>query len=294
MTEIQTLDERSMTTAVPLNDHQQTKSSLTIADVLASDDFDYESLVTEDDEPVDNIASEKQQRLLTEPLYTAGEDLPFAGPFLVLANVGLFYHPQHPPVVPDVLFSLGVEVPDDWWMKQNRSYFVSQFGKLPEVVVEIVSNKKGNEDSTKLQLYSQIGVPYYVIFDSQKILSQDVLRVYKRDNTTQSYRHKSQPWFPEIRLGLKLWSGTYEGKEEVWLRWCDARGIVVPTGKEGVTQERLEKEKAQASEKIAQQQAELEYQRAELERQRAELERQQKEQLIVQLKALGIEPKIDD
>ena len=33
------------------------------------DDIDYESIITEDDEPVDSLISEKQMRLLTEPLY---------------------------------------------------------------------------------------------------------------------------------------------------------------------------------------------------------------------------------
>ena len=32
---------------------------------------DYDQFVTEDDAPVDNFFSEKQQRLLTEPLYSA-------------------------------------------------------------------------------------------------------------------------------------------------------------------------------------------------------------------------------
>jgi hypothetical protein len=46
-----------------------------------------DDLVTEDDTPVDNMFSEKQQRLLTEPLYSSWD----AGrPFLATANVGLF------------------------------------------------------------------------------------------------------------------------------------------------------------------------------------------------------------
>jgi hypothetical protein len=36
---------------------------------------DIQGLITEDDTPVDNLPSEKQQRLLTEPLYSA-----WAGP----------------------------------------------------------------------------------------------------------------------------------------------------------------------------------------------------------------------
>ncbi|MCY6488699.1 hypothetical protein [Leptolyngbya sp. GGD] len=43
--------------------------------------------VSEDDTPVDNLQSEKQQRLLVEPLYSAK---PIPSPFLAAANVGLF------------------------------------------------------------------------------------------------------------------------------------------------------------------------------------------------------------
>jgi len=47
-------------------------------------------LVTEDDTPVDNIFSERQQRLLTEPLYATAQFPGGERPFIALANVGLF------------------------------------------------------------------------------------------------------------------------------------------------------------------------------------------------------------
>ena len=87
-------------------------------------DIDIESLVTEDDTPVDNLPSEKQQRLLTEPLYSS-----WAGPgggrrFLAAANVGVFPERRNPAIVPDVLLSLDVQVHEHWWDKEHRSYFV--------------------------------------------------------------------------------------------------------------------------------------------------------------------------
>ena len=51
-------------------------------------------IVTEDDTPVDNIFSEKQQRLLTEPLYSSWTP---GRLFLAAANVGLFYGPSTAP-----------------------------------------------------------------------------------------------------------------------------------------------------------------------------------------------------
>lgn len=108
---------------------------------------DISHLVTEDDTPVDNLISEKQQRLLTASLYSS-----FSGdvPFIAMANVGLFYGIEQPALVPDVLLSLNVENPQDWSKKENRSYFIWEFGKPPDAVIEIVSNKVGNELGSKL------------------------------------------------------------------------------------------------------------------------------------------------
>ena len=49
---------------------------------------DIQHLVTEDDTPVDNMPSEKQQRLLTEPLYSSWAGPGAGRPFLAAANVG--------------------------------------------------------------------------------------------------------------------------------------------------------------------------------------------------------------
>ena len=57
-----------------------------------------ENLVTEDDEPVDNILSAKQQRLLTETLYSSWkpspseEDSDEPRNFFADANVGKFFY----------------------------------------------------------------------------------------------------------------------------------------------------------------------------------------------------------
>ncbi|MEO0456585.1 MAG: hypothetical protein AAF152_08380 [Cyanobacteria bacterium P01_A01_bin.114] len=81
---------------------------------------DITDLVIEDDEPVDNLPSEKQQRLLIDPLYASK---PIPSPFLAAANVGLFYAVKQPAIVPDVFVSLGVSMPADWSQKKNRAYF---------------------------------------------------------------------------------------------------------------------------------------------------------------------------
>lgn len=196
--------------------------------VVVFDTFDFETLVTEDETPVDNIASEKQQRLLTEPLYSS-----WAGPgagrtFLAAANVGILYHPQIAPIVPDVLVSLDVQVADDWREKHHQLYVCGVFGKPPDIVIEIVSNQDGNEDTGKVITYSRaVGVSYYIIYDPQRLLSQEVIQMYER--RSGGYGKRTEQWFASVGLGVMLWKGMYEGKENVWLRWCDEKGNMILT-----------------------------------------------------------------
>jgi len=270
----------------------------TLADLRPNIDH----LITEDDTPVDNLPSEKQQRLLTEPLYSSQEQLNIKWPFLAAANVGLFYGIHQPVIVPDMFLSLEVEVADDWWEKEYRSYFMWEFGKMPEVAIEIVSNKVGGEASTKIKRYARMGISYYVIFDPQKLLSEQVLRIYELDFRTHDYQLMTQRWLPLVGLGLTLWEGEFEGKHDVWLRWCDESRQVIPTGRELAHWERAQKELALERVEEEWQRAEQEWQRAEQERQRAEQERQRAEQerqekevalqraemLMAKLKELGI------
>ena len=115
-----------------------------VEQLVISDDYyipDANRLVTEDDTPVDNFASAKQQRLLVSCLYSALQKQTF----LAEANVGIYHTDGQPAIVPDVFLSLDVQVPDNWWEKQNRCYLVWKFGKPPEVVMEILSNQVGDE-----------------------------------------------------------------------------------------------------------------------------------------------------
>ena len=57
---------------------------------------DVSHLVTEDDEPVDSIYSEKQMRLLTSTLLESWRP---GKPFVALANVGLFPKAENPALV---------------------------------------------------------------------------------------------------------------------------------------------------------------------------------------------------
>jgi Uma2 family endonuclease len=245
-------------------------------------------LVTDDDTPVDNVFSEKQQRLLTEPLYSSWTG-PGGGSFVAMANVGLYYALRTPPLVPDALLSLDVEVPADLWEKPHRCYFVWEYGKRPDVVIEVVSNLEGGEDSDKLLGYARAGVPYYVIFDPEQLLSRAVLRAYKLEG--RKYREFGEPiWLADVGLGLQLWHGSFEGHDNTWLRWVDADGELIKTGSEraALEQERADSEKERAE--LEKGRADQQKDRADREKDRADREKDRADRLAAQLRRLGVEP----
>ncbi len=195
------------------------------------------NLITEDDEPVDNMFSAKQQRLLVEPLYASWTPPPGEGiegssrNFLADANVGIFFSVGEQPLVPDMFLSLDVKVNPEWFDAQHRSYFVWRFGKVPDVVVEIVSNRKGGEMEYKRKRYAQIGVQYYIVYDPYRILKGDDLYIYEI-GFGKRYQRRDDPTLPGIGLSVAVWQGIYEGAEAPWLRWCDEKGNLIVTGKE--------------------------------------------------------------
>jgi len=218
---------------------------------------DISHIVIEDDTPVDNFQSAKQQRLLVEPLYASWSP---GQPFIADSNIWLFYALKQDPLVPDAFLSLNLQMPSDWSQKQNRSYFVWELGKVPEVCIEIVSNRKGNELNSKKGDYARIGAIYYVVFDPlqqiqrEEELNGNLLKIWVLREG--QYVEMSEPfWLQTVGLGLTIWNGEFEGQESTWLRWCDREGQIIPTGAEG-----------------------------------REIERQRAERLAERLRAMGVDP----
>ena len=270
-----------------------------LEEVRVMTEREMENLITEDDTPVDNILSEKQQRLLTESLYSGWTDPPACAPghrpFMALANVGLFHALRQPAVVPDVMLALDIPgLGSDLSEKANRSYFVwVQDGKPPVVAIEIVSNNEGGEADEKRQKYAAIGIEYYVIFDPWRRLSDRVLRIYQFHGKTSGYIEQIGGILDAVGLGLTLWQGQYEGEEGLWLRWTTRDGRLIPTGLElAQSAQQRATEAEQRSEQERQRATEAE-QRSEQERQRATEAEQRAERLAERLRALGIDPDSD-
>ncbi len=226
---------------------------------------DVSNLITEDDTPVDNQFSEKEMRLLTESIHASWHP---GFPFVAMANVGVYVALNRPAIVPDVLLTTHVEPLQDLMNKEHRAYFSWMFdGKVPDVVIEIVSNTKGGELDTKLRNYQHMGVTWYAVFDPMHYISEETLRVFALERSV--YQLQDKQTLGELGLALKLWEGEFEGVTHQWLRWSDPNGKILLTGQE---------------------RASLESARATKEARRAVAEARRADILAAKLRELGVDP----
>lgn len=236
------------------------------------EDIDYEKYITETDEPVDNIFSEKQQRLSIDTLQTDKINWTNRS-FLTASNVGIYYDPNIlKPIVPDMFLSFDVKQNVNWFKKKHKAYFTWVMGKSPDLVLEIVSNKVGEETSKKRTIYEKMGVKYYIVQDPYQYLFKEKIRLYILDEQAkyQVYVPKGENdlyFMPEVNLGMTLWKGLYEETEAEWMRWCHKEGNMLLTGKEALMKEVAEKEQ---------------------EKERAEQEKERAEKLAAKLLEMGL------
>ncbi len=241
---------------------------------------DFELLV----EPVENTGQPLLAGALRESLEISG----FIQPqMLIASNFGLCatLNGEFTAKAPDWLYIPSVnEIISD-----RKSYTPNLEGDIPAVVMEFLSDTKGEEYSAKQTyppgrwfFYEQIlQVPIYVIFSPDGLLELYKLENgrYKLELPDENGRH----WIDSMGLYLGTWQGAKEQRTGYWLRWWDSEGNLLPWA---VEQVELERQRAEQES----QRAEQESQRAEQERQRAEQERQQKERLIAYLQSQGIDP----
>jgi Uma2 family endonuclease len=223
-----------------------------------------EELPDSDDTPVDNELQDLIPGLLKAVLALVWADRMdwFFG-----VDMGIYYDPDLPAIVPDGFLSLGVEriVDEDLrlsyvlWEEDNR---------VPKLAIEVVSKKYRGEYGKKKQLYADMGVLYYAVYSTRR-RKKSPLEIYKLEDGTYNLLDGNPVWLPEIGLGLGRDRGSYQGIEREWLYWYDEQGQRILIPEERIKQER---------------------QRAEQERQQVEQERQRADRLAAKLRELGIDP----
>ncbi|MBD2195249.1 MULTISPECIES: Uma2 family endonuclease [Calothrix] len=151
------------------------------------------------------------------------------------------------PVVPDGFLSLGVERRKA--DKSRLSYVVwEEQNIVPKFVLEVVSKTPGDEYDTKLNIYAQLGVLYYLIYNPQywRRDQHQPFELYKLINGEYQLQIGEPFWMPEINLGIgrsRYTSGTIQ--REV-LYWYDETGTRYPTADEIAQAERQKTEKLAA------------------------------------------------
>jgi Uma2 family endonuclease len=139
-------------------------------------------------------------------------------------NMGVYYDPGKPAIVPDAFLSLGVE-------RLTRaggrlSYVLWQEEKVPLLVLEYVSKTYGQEYGTKKDQYAMIGVPYYGVYNPEHYRrdKHHSFEVYRLVNGQYVLQSGEPYWIPEMGLGIGREEGTYRAWTREWLYWYDQNG----------------------------------------------------------------------
>ncbi len=192
-----------------------------------------------DDTPVDNELQNLIPNLLEAILamiWPEREDWFFG------VDMGIYFDPSAPAVVPDGFLSLGVE------------RFIGEGGRLsyvmweednisPTLALEVVSKTYGGEYERKKKLYAELEVDYYAVYlpDGHPRRKRQPLEIYQLVDGEYEALSGNPVWLPKIGLGLGRERGTYLGREREWLYWYNETGQRLRT-----PEERVEQEKARA------------------------------------------------
>jgi Uma2 family endonuclease len=196
-----------------------------------------------DDTPVDNEDQNLLPNLLLlllTSLWADRMDWYFGVDMAVYHTTGIS---PKVPVVPDGFLSLGVERKKGG--KSRRSYAVWEESNIvPSFVLEMVSHRPGGEYDEKIDLYANLGVLYYLVYNPE-FWRRDQHQPFElyRLNQGQYQLQVGEPyWMPEIGLGIGRYRGVVGGIAQEILTWYDLRGDRHPSPEES---ERQSKEVAQ-------------------------------------------------
>ncbi|MEA5464488.1 Uma2 family endonuclease [Leptothoe sp. PORK10 BA2] len=228
-----------------------------------------------DDTPVDNELQNLVPNLLASTLalaWAAREDWFFG------VDMGIYFAPKQPAIVPDGFLSLGVERFVD--PQQGRLSYVlwEEDNIVPRLALEVVSKTYGGEYELKQERYIDLGIRYYAVYSptQRRRRDRDPLEVYELVDGAYQRLWDEPVWLPEIGLGLGRAQGTHQGWEREWLYWYDAQGNKLATPEEAAIQAQAQADQAQAQADQAQAQAD---------QAQAQVDR-----LAAKLRELGIDP----
>ncbi|PSB05262.1 Uma2 family endonuclease [Merismopedia glauca] len=246
-----------------------------------------EELPDSDDTPVDNELQDLMPGMLKAILAMLWAD---RRDWFFGVDMGIYYDPNRPAIVPDGFLSLGVERVFDEELR--LSYAIWEENVVPNLVLEVVSQTYRGEYSDKKNQYAQLGVKYYVIYSSRR-RRKPHLEVHQLVNGSYVLLEGNPVWLSEIGLGIGTQRGIYQGIEREWLYWYNQQGQRCLTPEELAQQEQLRRQEA---EQLVQQEQQYRQEAEQLVREEQQRRQQAEERLQIlqaQLRSLGIEPEIN-
>ncbi|MEB3883156.1 Uma2 family endonuclease [Lyngbya sp. CCY1209] len=197
-----------------------------------------------DDTPVDNELQDLIPGLLKAILAFIWSDRMdwFFG-----VDMGIYYDPDEPAIVPDGFLSVGVPRIVDSDLR--LSYVLWEERKVPTLVLEVVSHKRRGEYIRKKEEYRQLGILYYVIYNPLR-KRKPRLEVYQLESGEYRLLEGEPVWLSEINLGIGREEATYLGIRREWLYWYDSNGQRYLTPEEQLFA--AQQKAAQAEQKAAQ------------------------------------------
>lgn len=136
-----------------------------------------------------------------------------------------------------------------------RPYYVvwEEGGKYPDAIIELLSPSTEQVDrTTKKAVYERtFRTPNYFCYDPETHKLEGWRLVGNKYQPLQPDA-QGRLWCEELQLWLGNWTGDYQGRSEVWLRFYDANGQVVPLFAEAERQRAdAERQRADAAEREA-------------------------------------------
>lgn len=190
-----------------------------------------------DDTPVDNELQNLIPNLLASTLalnWATREDWFFG------VDMGIYFAPKEPAIVPDGFLSLGVE--RFACGEEGRLSYVlwEENNVAPQFALEVVSKTYGGEYEAKKERYINLGIRYYAVYfpnqSRRRRRDRDPLEVYELISGAYQRLPGEPVWLPDVGLGLGRARGIHQGWEREWLYWYDESGNRLPTSEDRAKQ----------------------------------------------------------
>jgi Uma2 family endonuclease len=242
-----------------------------------------------DETPVDNELQDTVPGLLKDTLRLIWQN---RNDWFFGVDMGIYADTEQPyrAIVPDGFLSIGVPRFKPQYGDRGRPSYVlwEEEGKVPMLVLEVVSETYRGEYSEKLKEYQDLEVLYYAVYNPDRLKKDhEPLEVYYLVESQYVLMSGEPFWMPEIGLGIGRAIGNNLDWRREWLYWFSEDGTRYPIPEE------FQRYRADLAEgevqkvELVRQQAE---QRANQAEQQAEQERQRAALLAERLRALGIDP----